>query len=68
MPVPPPPQTFACRECGWKKTTAPRSDVLFPGIDVFDHCPACSNRTLDVRRARGLDAFGSVLRRRLGLT
>ena len=31
MPIKPRPFTFVCGECGWKKTVAPRSDVLGPG-------------------------------------
>lgn len=36
MPIRPRPFTFACGNCGWKKTVAPLSDALGPGIGAID--------------------------------
>lgn len=40
MPIPPKPKTYVCQSCGWKKTVAPKSDVLLP-TDVVKQCPEC---------------------------
>lgn len=54
MPIKPEPLTFMCDECGWKKTVAPRSDVLGPG-DWFACCPKCGSEALSHRRAGVID-------------
>jgi len=41
MPIPPPPFTLRCPDCGWSRTVIPRSDALFKGIDWFECCPQC---------------------------
>lgn len=51
MPIPPRPHTYRCPACHWSKTVAPRSDVLMPGIDHFDACPACGHRPLETQAA-----------------
>jgi hypothetical protein len=51
MPIPPRPHTYRCSACHWSKTVAPRSDVLMPGIDHFDACPACGHRPLETQAA-----------------
>ena len=48
MPIKPRPFTFVCGECGWKKTVAPRSDVLGPG-EWFMQCPKCGSEALKMR-------------------
>jgi predicted RNA-binding Zn-ribbon protein involved in translation (DUF1610 family) len=57
MATQPPPMTFTCPACGWKKTTAPRSDVWLAGVDGFDQCPECGYESLDVRRANAIEAL-----------
>ena len=42
MPVKPKPRTYVCQTCGWKRTVAPRSDVLMPA-DVVSVCPKCQS-------------------------
>lgn len=51
MPIQPRPTTYSCPACHWSKTVAPRSDVLMPGIDHFDACPACGHRPLETQVA-----------------
>lgn len=51
MPVQPQPFTYSCSACRWSKTVAPRSDVLMPGVDHFDACPACGHRPLKTQTA-----------------
>ncbi|MYZ51252.1 hypothetical protein F5985_03635 [Malikia spinosa] len=51
MPIPPRPHTYCCPACHWSKTVAPRSDVLMPGIDHFDVCPACGHSPLQTQTA-----------------
>jgi len=51
MPIPPRPHAYRCPACGWSKTVVPRSDVLMPGIDHFDACPACGHRPLETQIA-----------------
>ena len=51
MPIPPLPLTYRCLACGWSKTVVPRSDVLMPGIDHFDACPACGHSPLETQAA-----------------
>ena len=50
MPLPPPPLTYDCPQCGWRKTTAPKSDALRPG-EFFACCSECGNRDLIVTAA-----------------
>ena len=52
MPIPSRPHSYRCPTCGWTKTVVPRSDVLMPGIDHFDACPACGHRPLETQAAR----------------
>ena len=52
MPIPPRPHTYRCPACHWSKTVAPRSDVLMPGIDHFEACPACGHQPLETQAAR----------------
>ena len=53
--------TYRCAACGWRKTTAPRSDVFMPGHTHFDHCPDCGKDGLEVTRAGVVDAaLGTV--------
>ena len=53
--------TYRCAACDWRKTTAPRSDVLMPGHTHFDRCPKCDNNRLEVTRAGVVDAaLGTV--------
>ena len=46
MPIRPPPMTFRCPSCGWKKTTHPKSDALIIGIDCFTCCPQCGREDI----------------------
>ena len=43
MPIAPRPYTARCLDCGWKKTYAPRSDVLRAGDIPPYHCPLCKS-------------------------
>lgn len=56
MPVPAPAQTFRCTQCGWSKTTAPRSDVLMLDMDWYQRCPKCQSDKLVLKRATVLEA------------
>ncbi|TNI63009.1 hypothetical protein CF121_05960 [Aeromonas media] len=47
MPVPPPPFTFHCPQCGWQKTVVPKSDALVCGLSWFEVCPKCSHSPLE---------------------
>ncbi|MDO5291085.1 MAG: hypothetical protein Q4F13_15865 [Pseudomonadota bacterium] len=68
MPIAPPPTTFTCPQCGWQKTAFPRSDVLVPGVDVWDACPRCGQAP-DSRRAEGvLPALQGLLKKVLPLS
>ncbi|KAF1053634.1 MAG: hypothetical protein GAK43_01304 [Stenotrophomonas maltophilia] len=51
MPIPPPPTTFTCPVCTWKKTRLPLSDALVAGRDFFSHCPRCQHQPLEQRPA-----------------
>ena len=65
MPVRPQPMTYKCPNCGWKATTAPKSDVLEPG-DYYSECPRCHFKELEVKRASMLEAAASQLPRPFG--
>jgi len=41
MPIKPPPTTWHCPKCQWRKTVSPKSDALQAGVEWFDHCPQC---------------------------
>jgi predicted RNA-binding Zn-ribbon protein involved in translation (DUF1610 family) len=43
MPFPPPPMTFSCPKCGWRKRVQPASDALRLDLDWFACCPQCGN-------------------------
>ena len=58
MPVPPSPRTYCCTQCGWQRTTHPRSDALMPG-DHFTACPQCGG-TLQTRSPTPLDELKSA--------
>lgn len=66
MPFPPPPTTYSCPKCGWKKTVAPKSDALLPG-DFYNACPSCGNTDLECKMASGirasLDRLRSIMNR-----
>ncbi len=49
MPIKPQPFTYICPCCGWKKTVAPTSDVMVPGVFYFDFCPKCGHPELERR-------------------
>lgn len=53
MPFPPPPMTYTCSKCGWRKTTAPKSDALMPG-DHYTACPSCGHTGLKVKVVSGM--------------
>jgi hypothetical protein len=56
MPIPSGPHTYRCPACHWSKTIAPQSDVLMPGIDHFDACPACWHHPLETQVAGAAQA------------
>ena len=56
--------TYRCAACDWRKTTAPRSDVLMPG-DMPETCPACQHTPLDHQRANIAQATLADLAQRL---
>lgn len=66
MPVRPPPCTYVCAKCGWKKTVQPISDALVPG-DILQECPLCGNDKLEVKieklHANPLGQLFSILKR-----
>lgn len=67
MPMPPPPFTTRCLDCGWKKTIAPRSDLLLLGHDWFERCPRCSSgQRLTRSTASPAAAWLARLQQRLG--
>ncbi len=66
MPMPPPPFTTRCLDCGWKKTIAPRSDLLLLGHDWFERCPRCSGQRLTRSTASPAAAWLARLQQRLG--
>lgn len=43
MPVPTPPFTYHCPQCGWSKTVVPKSDVMVRGHTWFETCPECNH-------------------------
>ena len=71
MPVRPTPMHYTCPTCGWRKTVAPRSDVLSPG-DIYSACPVCDRADLQIRpagtlqseMAQMLDTLGQLLKPR----
>lgn len=52
MPVRPPVMTFECVQCGWFGRTAPKSDVVVEGFDIFTKCPKCGSENVR-RKAEG---------------
>ncbi|CAD5375350.1 conserved hypothetical protein [Pseudomonas sp. OF001] len=66
MPIPPPPSTFRCTDCGWRRTVIPRSDALILGVDWFEHCPQCGSQTLQWRPASATETFKARLQQLLG--
>jgi hypothetical protein len=67
MPIPPPPMTFSCPSCGWKKPTTPRSDALVIGVDWFNHCPECGREDLTCEVASPPASALTRLKQLLGL-
>lgn len=63
MPVPPPPTTYICNKCDWKRTVFLASDVRMEGINSFHRCPSCGSIELTRRRANLLE----LLAARIGL-
>jgi len=59
--------TFSCPGCGWKKTTAPRSDALVIGVDWFNHCPECGCEDLTYEVASPPASALTRLKQLLGL-
>lgn len=56
----PNPSTYICPSCGWKTTTAPRSDALIRGLvvipdDIYFECPQCGHKPLSGRPASWLE-------------
>ncbi len=47
MPVPTPPFTYHCPQCGWSKTVVPKSDVMVRGHTWFETCPECNHAPLE---------------------
>lgn len=60
MPIRPPPFTFTCTACSWKKTTFPLSDALVFGRDCFPECPKCAGK-LEMERATRAEVFKTRL-------
>ncbi|KHO63571.1 hypothetical protein [Pseudomonas flexibilis] len=63
MPIKPTPLAFDCTICGWRKTTAPNSDVI-ASDDFFTCCSECGNRDLVVREASPWAAWLTRLRKK----
>lgn len=62
--IKPQPFTYICPCCGWKKTVAPTSDVMVPGVNYFDSCQKCGHPELETRAAGVIDvALLKLLRR-----
>lgn len=66
MPFPAPATTFHCPQCGWQKTTIPRSDVLLRGHDWFDCCPKCQCKTLERHPASAIELLAAKARAVIG--
>lgn len=60
MPIKPKPFIYVCPSCGWRKTVAPRSDVLLPG-EYYDYCPICGTTPLKKKELKSLTALGIEL-------
>lgn len=58
MPVRPPPITYECSVCGWKKTVQPKSDVRLDEFDYFSQCQQCQHAPLNTHTP---STFRSVL-------
>lgn len=61
MPIPPPPQTFICQACGWKKTTLSASDCLMQGVNWYFTCPKCGDAHLTRRPAGRVETMKARL-------
>lgn len=61
MPIKPPPRTYVCSNCGWRKTVAPQSDVRLPS-DFVSKCQQCGNTALKVEAVN----FSSLMSTFLG--
>lgn len=57
MVMKPPPTTYSCPACGWKKTVVPISDVRLRGVDSFGRCPKCGNGNLKARTAGAIEGL-----------
>ena len=66
MPIPPPPMTFRCPECGWHKTVAPKSDVMVRGHSWFEACPECHHAPLERSPASVLELAMAKIRDVIG--
>lgn len=62
MPFRPEPWTVTCRQCGWHRICAPKSDMLMPW-DNPDQCWQCHSHDL----VRGPLSLSDRLRLLLGL-
>jgi len=45
---PPPPLTYQCTFCGWRKAYSPRSDAIRPGLDRPICCPVCDGTKFEI--------------------
>lgn len=66
MPMPPPPSTFYCPTCGWRKTVVPKSDVMVRGHTWFEACPECNHAPLERAPATLLECSMAKLREIIG--
>lgn len=62
MPVPAPPTTFRCPQCGWHKTVVPKSDVLVRNHNWFESCPQCGHTPLESGPPTAVDLVIAKLR------
>lgn len=45
--IKPQPFELICKQCGWRKTFAPRSDAFIEGHDYVSNCPKCNYCNLE---------------------
>lgn len=59
--IKPHPFKLMCKQCGWSKTFAPKSDVLIEGLNYLNSCPKCGNSELEHKSAGAVKGLVTTL-------
>lgn len=63
--IKPQPFELICKQCGWSKTFAPRSDAFIEGHDYVSNCPKCGNSEMEHKAAGPVKGLLAELREQI---